>query len=375
MDDPGRQWPAWKFGMKREELFTTLHDQYNTVSSSIQDPEAFHHDVYEISNVATSTSEFHRLLSDRKEQRIRELNNGLESASLEIIANPSLIGTQQWQHAVQLFRTKSLDSLVRYFSSYLPDDHPWHHPDGWSSNEDSRDPSFTPYTGDGEIGCGITYEPDPISSSIPASHLPPSPRSMTMCSDESSAVSPTDDADYSLNTLTPARTLSFSEPETDRLAFSGTLSHDHDDETSQSDDPDTPTTSVSDFSEIRSLSDYPLKDEAEDEYIMPAAHDSIEGIEDDIMVSDTPTPKNESPLDSYVNVKPSSEKHACTPLYTHVLNEYARMSRKHRRDGSPGLSTRRRSPELGRVQKPLPDPTRVRPKSLVHMSRSHSRYP
>ncbi|ORY55874.1 uncharacterized protein BCR38DRAFT_297361, partial [Pseudomassariella vexata] len=126
MDDPGSSWPAWKFGMKRDELFTKLHDQYNTFPSSIQDPEAFHHDVYEISNTASTTAEFHHLLADRKDQRLRELNNSLESASLEIIANPKLIGTEQWQHALQLFRTKSLDSLVRYFASYLPEDHSWH---------------------------------------------------------------------------------------------------------------------------------------------------------------------------------------------------------------------------------------------------------
>ncbi|WXC40197.1 hypothetical protein QX201_000035 [Fusarium graminearum] len=31
-----------------------------------------------------------------------------------------------WEHAVQLFQTNSLDSLVRYFASYLPTDHIWH---------------------------------------------------------------------------------------------------------------------------------------------------------------------------------------------------------------------------------------------------------
>ncbi|KAH7200751.1 hypothetical protein BKA60DRAFT_582559 [Fusarium oxysporum] len=32
----------------------------------------------------------------------------------------------QWEHAVRLFQTNSLDSLVRYFASYLPTDHIWH---------------------------------------------------------------------------------------------------------------------------------------------------------------------------------------------------------------------------------------------------------
>jgi hypothetical protein len=122
MDDPDScwTWPFWKFGLKKDDLFGTLHDQYNTVPSPILDPEAFHHDVYEISQQAASADEFHRLLHTRKEQRLRELNETLESAAFEIIANPSLIGTEQWQHAVQLFRTKSLDSLVRYYASYLP---------------------------------------------------------------------------------------------------------------------------------------------------------------------------------------------------------------------------------------------------------------
>lgn len=121
MDDPGWSWPAWKFGMKREDLTTKLHDQYNTFPSSIQDPEAFHHDVFEVAITASSTDEFHSLLSARKQQRLQELNESLESAAFEIIAHPRLVGTEQWQYALQLFRSRSLDSLVRYFSSYLPE--------------------------------------------------------------------------------------------------------------------------------------------------------------------------------------------------------------------------------------------------------------
>ncbi|KAL8372146.1 hypothetical protein RB595_001779 [Gaeumannomyces hyphopodioides] len=137
MDDPDTSWPFWKFGLKKDDLVTTLQDQYNTIPSSIQDPEAFHHDVFELSHAASSTAEFHSLMSERKQQRLRELNDTLQSASCEIIANPSLIGTDQWQHAIQLFRTRSLDSLVRYFAAYLPDNHPWYH-----SNESSSSSSI-----------------------------------------------------------------------------------------------------------------------------------------------------------------------------------------------------------------------------------------
>lgn len=107
--------------MNENDLHTKLHDQYNTIASPLQDPEAFSHDVFEIATEATTIHEFHEKMASRKEQRLQELNESLESASIEIIANPSLIGTEQWQHALQLFRTKSLDSLVRYFASYTPE--------------------------------------------------------------------------------------------------------------------------------------------------------------------------------------------------------------------------------------------------------------
>ncbi|KAH8649323.1 hypothetical protein BX600DRAFT_366632, partial [Xylariales sp. PMI_506] len=126
MEDTDWSWPAWKFGMTQDQLFTNLHDQYNTIPSAIQDPQSFHRDVYEISNAVSTVGELDLQLSERKGQRLRELNNVLELASYEIIANPNLIGTEQWQYAVHLFRSRSLDSLVQYFASYLPNEFPLH---------------------------------------------------------------------------------------------------------------------------------------------------------------------------------------------------------------------------------------------------------
>ncbi|ETS84543.1 hypothetical protein PFICI_02568 [Pestalotiopsis fici W106-1] len=273
MDDRGWTWPAWKFGLKREDLFTTLHDQYNTFPSSIQDPEAFHHDVWEISNTASTQDEFHALLADRKELRLRELNETLESASFEIIANPKLIGTEQWQFAIQLFRTRSLDSLVRYFASYLPESHPWHHTHGdddaqtsttVSSVSDflahsidtidsvSTADSGTPFFDDDDHDF-LTHEPLTIhTTSLPASHLPPSPRSMTMCSN-SSAVSPidTDPEDHVLGVLTATRAIAYANEEFDATMDSALPSQCDEDETSQDDDfDDTPFSSVSDIADI-----------------------------------------------------------------------------------------------------------------------------
>lgn len=372
--------------MKREDLYSKLHDQYNTITSSIQDPEAFHHDVCEISHAASNPDEFHRLMADRKEQRLRELNETLESASLEIIANPTLIGTHQWQYALQLFRTKSLDSLVSYFSSYLPADHPWRSSDADGHSEDGD--ALTTRSTDSAVDVVdpfpskpfldeydqefLTDEPLTLST-IPASHLPPSPRSLTMYSN-SSAASPIDlsHGDYGLHSWTSTRTPSFSESDPDVLFQSGTLSHDEEDmETSQPDDSS--VSSVSMEWEARFRSDAAVRSEGHGKSRNgPMAPAEREGQVAESTESETPTPRNEAEAsDSYISLrrtKSSISLGATSPLYTHVLQEYARSSRKSRREGSrsPPRCARKTSPEIGRVRKPKSDPMRSRPKDRRH---------
>jgi hypothetical protein len=387
MDDPGDfcwSWPHWKFGLKRDDLFTKLHDQYNTFPSSIQDPEAFHHDVFEISHQATTTDEFHHLLQDRKQQRLRELNESLESAAFEIIANPSLIGTEQWQHAVQLFRTKSLDSLVRYFASYLPEDHPWHKPvDSSSPSETSSVGSLFNDSDDEHI---ITHEPLDISESF-KSHLPPSPRSMTTYSD-SSVASPCDisDRDYDLNTLTPARTLSFSESESDCFVMQDShsdLPDLHDDGASQSSGPASPATSVSDVSEAVPYETVEVlpSDKAQHDEPTSQSMSTVSAL--DCLESETPTPKPERHSAFFFDAKPSlphrrhrsvspsrarplSESEVLVAPYRdprkYMLSELA-SPKLGRRDCSPAQSRRRaRGEPATRVEKSLPTTTRSRPR-------------
>ncbi|KAL2110131.1 hypothetical protein VUR80DRAFT_1575 [Thermomyces stellatus] len=244
MDDPGWSWPAWKFGMKREDLTTKLHDQYNTFSFTIQDPEAFHHDVFEVAITASTTDEFHSLLAARKQQRLEELNKTLESAAFEIIAHPSLVGTDQWQYALQLFRTRSLDSLVRYFSSYLPESQQTRNAsfdaptpasmassfaDDSSVATASTDPSsvdaddnddhdshghVTTFLPKGSDKIMFTQEPGNIRSSVISridTHLPPTPESVTI-DPNTAASSPVDThQDHSeFHHPSPSRTSSFS---------------------------------------------------------------------------------------------------------------------------------------------------------------------
>lgn len=308
-------WPFWKFGLKQSDLHTTLHEKYNTIPSAIQDPEAFHHDVYELSTRADTRGEFEELMEERKMQRLKELNTMLEDASFEIIGCPRLIGTDQWVHAVQLFRTKSLDSLVRYFASYLPDDHPWH-PDSDSainSNDSGAVSPISPIDYDGPILFDEPEEDEAIYTNqssecfsacdISAAGHPK--RAMTARSQDSGvSVNGRDPYKQDDSTRPPSRTMSVSESENDGLVASlqGTLQESismlqDSAAASPSDDPETPSTSISDPGDAefdgeaqeKGVSMNAVADgEVLDGYLS-ITHANLQAM--DSMDSDAPTPK------------------------------------------------------------------------------------
>jgi len=401
-DEPVWQWPAWKFGMKRDDLFTKLHDKYNTLSTPIQDREAFHHDVYEISSLASSKDEFHRLLADRKQQRLDELNRGLESASVEIIANPTLIGTEQWQYALQLFRARSLDSLVRYFSSYLPESHPWHS-DVETDTEtnsvrsdisNSRASSISSTDTDVNVnaGCGdattiyltdkVTLEPFPISTNV-SSNTPLSPPSST-ADDDSTVVSPTDlesHHDYLISHPTPSsRSMSFSGSESGRFC-----PHDlprfedcDDDEASEaSEDPASPSTDMTDLDFVPiAHDDKDISTEHSDSQDTQSdaaaiAHSPSQcqpydtcggnvanGMDED---PDTPTPRPflSSHDTSYITAK-LSQQNRRSPSPSPKNRDQRRCPRTKRREATPPQVARSPCELLSRIQKPLTDTMRTR---------------
>lgn len=425
MDELGWSWPAWKFAMKREDLTTKLHDQYNTFPSSIQDPEAFHHDVYEISNKASTTDEFHRMMADRKRQRLLELSDSLESAAFEIIAHPKLIGTEQWQYALQLFRTRSLDSLVRYFSSYLTYSSPLTPPSSESSfaevssvgtastkpttiddnnNDDDHENVPVPSFLAKEDEASFTHEPQELHDTTFTSldsKIPLSPRSMTMKSDTTvSSQSDISTHDFALShPPTPPRSLSFSGSEAESVpALSKSLSDD-DDDTSQS-EADSPAASEPDLMESRSSleslgfsgsesghlkKDYDYNDDEEDipSAQMPADSffsDNFETVQVPLescepMEADTPTPRQETVSYCYVDSKPLYQHH---PYRAQSPNksESPKSTRFARRDVTPpgrrGGCFSRRSPEemFSRIQKPpLLDPARIRARGRIAATR------
>ncbi|KAI9172203.1 hypothetical protein HJFPF1_01696 [Paramyrothecium foliicola] len=332
LDDPGWSWPAWKFGMKRTDLFTSLHDQYNTFTFNIQDPEAFHHDVYEISRDADTSDEFHRLMAARQQQRLRELNESLESLAVEIIANPKLMETEQWQHALQLFRTKSFDSLVRYFASYLPDEYLGRHNDARStcssfSEADSVTTVSTKASSVDDAVCCSILEPECISKPPtmmeepceldsddifhPIIQAPPSPPESEVVVLESSSA---DVEAVTYRTRQRSRSLSFSPAESE--FFGSDMMRPivlHDDDESSQYSRESTVTSVSDCAESRS-SIGPVDDQEhlpiieipdDDDDLLTAQHpeDDFDIITDahDTLESDTPTPRQEAPATCYID--------------------------------------------------------------------------
>lgn len=396
MDDPGWAWPAWKFGMKRDDLFTKLHDQYNTFTFTLQDPEAFHHDVYEISRDADTPDEFHRLMAERRQQRLCELHESLESLAVEIIANPKLMDSEHWQFAIQLFRTKSFDSIVRYFASYLPDNYLDRHDNvsisssSFSDTQSVKTVSTTASSvGDADADASLpsflddetimTKEPLSIHTNIRTCHVdgPLSPPQSEVMMSDSSPSSPVDLESHRFSSHPPSRSMSFSGSESGPFGSRLTRPLDHDDdETSQSDDSDTAVNSDSDcvesppsidtFGVQEQAIDTPEDDDFEDEF--PTAQfpedtfDIFDSLNNDYLESDTPTPRQESFASSYVEYKsvvsrriPSPHRRSPSPSPKHHLSS-------HRREGSP-LKEVRRSPEESscKIQKLMVDPVRRRP--------------
>jgi hypothetical protein len=395
MEDPGWAWPAWKFGMKRSDLFNTLHDQYNTFTFTLQDPEAFHHDVYEISHNADTADKFHQLMAARQQQRLRELNESLETLAVEIIANPKLMETDQWQHAVQLFRTKSYDSIVRFFASYLPDDYLNRHNDSHStcssssfSETDSVHTVSTKASSVDDAICSILesdctsdapdmteepcqLDPDSIFDSA-ARHAPPSPpESEVEILEHTAAV---EVEAVSFRTGTRARTLSFSPAESELFGSDmlRPILLPDDDESSQYDRESTIAT-VSDCTDGRSSLDcvegpnqLPIIEIPDDEDdLLTAQHpeDDFDIFHDvyDTLDSDTPTPKQEMPAFPYAEYQSSASRRRPSPTRRSPLS---RHTASHRDAGSP-MHDIRRSPEeaLSRIQKPMAEPVWMRTRS------------
>ncbi|KAJ5097398.1 hypothetical protein N7456_008119 [Penicillium angulare] len=155
----GRQWewPYYKFdGYQPEDLFTTLHEEFNTLKCAIQDPYAWHSDVNEIAQITW------------------------KRVAISLIANPDQWDEppdrrDQWAHFVRVSRHFSYDTLVTFFGAY-------HKEEKIDSLVPNSAPAETrPATRKGSRGntkqksptpSGVNKRPSCSSTSIPKKSMP-----------------------------------------------------------------------------------------------------------------------------------------------------------------------------------------------------------
>ncbi|KAI0474746.1 hypothetical protein F4859DRAFT_481848 [Xylaria cf. heliscus] len=112
-------WDAWRFGMGMDELFTTLHSQFNTWSAPLQSFEAFHHDVWEISKAAATKEDLFLALEKRKKKRCEEMARVWDFMAIYMTAGRSILPDDHWIHGIRFFRTRSLDHMLAFLYEFL----------------------------------------------------------------------------------------------------------------------------------------------------------------------------------------------------------------------------------------------------------------
>ncbi|OAA81305.1 hypothetical protein LEL_00850 [Akanthomyces lecanii RCEF 1005] len=362
MDEPGWAWPAWKFNMKRDDLFTSLHDKYNTITFSLQDSEAFHHDVLELSNQADTADEFHQLLAERKSQRTKEINDCFESLAVEIIANPMLMGTEQWQHALQLFRTKSYDSIVRYFASYIPEELIDEQQCSSPASEMSFSENPSTYTTEPKItdveDMSQFLDEDDFFPNGPVTAIDSCVDAQAPLSPPHSEAAPSDESDIGSypSSGRSSRSASFSASESGRLSgLLRDLAKDDDDTASQSDSGETVLTSVCDS--VETVSSIDSSEHYNDAHSMPMTpHD-----DEDWDINNLPIQYSEDELDDTLTYD-TLDSETATPK---PLPENATNYLEH-----PRKATAIRALSIRRSQSPK---SYIRNRTSTTLSRANSR--
>ncbi|KAI0110842.1 hypothetical protein GGR51DRAFT_569461 [Nemania sp. FL0031] len=120
--DDAFQWPCWKFGMRLDALWKSLHEEYNTWKAPMAEFEIFALDVKELSHIATTKEEFLSSLEARKKQRVEELAGGWDAAAIHLSIGHKRLSDHQWGHATRFFRTKAVDTMVAFLYSLLDEE-------------------------------------------------------------------------------------------------------------------------------------------------------------------------------------------------------------------------------------------------------------
>jgi hypothetical protein len=117
-----QRWPAWKFGMRQEELFTTLAKRCNSMTLPVLNVDVFNCDVCELSATVQDRDDLFHLLDERRDLRQKELLELWQLSFTQIAALPALLlsSDAQWTDAIHIYHSNSFDSYVRFFAGFLP---------------------------------------------------------------------------------------------------------------------------------------------------------------------------------------------------------------------------------------------------------------
>ena len=119
-------WDAYRFGFEPEDLWGTLFTRFNTQRTVIQDDEAFYYDVLGISRVARNREQFLDHLEKRRKERIHQINAAFTSMEHHFLRDRGLFGhdpmNRKSNKFFRLCSTGSLDALVLFIASFLPDE-------------------------------------------------------------------------------------------------------------------------------------------------------------------------------------------------------------------------------------------------------------
>ncbi|EQL02359.1 hypothetical protein G6O67_007836 [Ophiocordyceps sinensis] len=123
-DVPAFQWPYWEVGLRDEDLFGELHQRFNTMPNPgfIQDPSAFHADVFELARICADKEEFLARLQQRRDERLKELEEFRSNLYIAISHGYTCLDSKQRFELGRLDRYASFDTLVSFYGTLIGPD-------------------------------------------------------------------------------------------------------------------------------------------------------------------------------------------------------------------------------------------------------------
>ncbi|KAM4060796.1 hypothetical protein HRG_001673 [Hirsutella rhossiliensis] len=118
---PEYQWPFWNVGCREADLFGELHQRFNEVPNPtfIQDPDAFHADVFELARDSANKDEFIARLQERRDLRLKELDDFRRKIYILLRSGFTSLDDNQVCRLMHMNLFATLDSIVALYASLL----------------------------------------------------------------------------------------------------------------------------------------------------------------------------------------------------------------------------------------------------------------